>query len=52
MNLSLHLAQSVAPLTPTGRRGRPWRYPHALYLVLLKLFPCPRRWRRTLPTLR
>ena len=31
----LRLAQEVAPPTPTGRRGRPWRYSHALYLALL-----------------
>ncbi|MEZ0347565.1 MAG: hypothetical protein ABWJ90_03515 [Thermus sp.] len=31
----LRLAQEVAPPTPTGRRGKPWRYSHALYLALL-----------------
>ncbi|WP_353513470.1 hypothetical protein [Thermus sp. LT1-2-5] len=31
----LRLAQEVAPPTPKGRRGRPWRYAHALYLALL-----------------
>ncbi len=31
----LRLAQEVAPPTPKGKRGRPWRYDHALYLALL-----------------
>ena len=30
----LRLAQEVAPPTPKGKRGRPWRYSHALYLAL------------------
>ncbi|WP_243095674.1 hypothetical protein [Thermus thalpophilus] len=32
----LRLAQEVAPPTPTGHRGRPWRYPHALLLGKLR----------------
>jgi len=29
----------VAPPTPEGQRGRPWRYDHGLYLaLLLKVF--------------
>ncbi len=28
----LRLAQEVAPPTPKGKRGRPWRYGHDLYL--------------------
>jgi hypothetical protein len=31
----LRLAREVAPPTPKGRRGRPWRYDHGLYLALL-----------------
>ena len=31
----LRLAREVAPPTPKGKRGRPWRYSHALYLALL-----------------
>jgi hypothetical protein len=31
----LRLAQEVAPPTPKGKWGRPWRYSHALYLALL-----------------
>ncbi|NHK39011.1 hypothetical protein FJR75_05775 [Thermus thermophilus] len=31
----LRLAREVAPPTPKGKRGRPWRYDHALYLALL-----------------
>ena len=31
----LRLAQEVAPPTPKGQRGRPWRYGHDLYLALL-----------------
>ncbi len=35
LELCLYLAQEVAPPTPKGHRGRPWRYTHALYLALL-----------------
>jgi hypothetical protein len=31
----LRLAREVAPPTPKGKRGRPWRYDHGLYLGLL-----------------
>jgi hypothetical protein len=31
----LRLAREVAPPTPKGQRGRPWRYDHGLYLGLL-----------------
>jgi hypothetical protein len=31
----LRLAREVAPPTPKGQRGRPWRYDHGLYLALL-----------------
>lgn len=31
----LRLAQEVAPPTPKGKRGRPWRSGHDLYLTLL-----------------
>ena len=31
----LRLAREVAPPTPKGKRGRPWRYDHGLYLALL-----------------
>ena len=31
----LRLPREVAPPTPKGKRGRPWRYDHALYLALL-----------------
>src|SRR5690606_42048468 len=31
----LRLAREVAPPTPKGKRGRPWRYSHALYRALL-----------------
>jgi hypothetical protein len=35
----LGLAREVAPPTPKGQRGRPWRYDHGLYLaLLLKVF--------------
>ncbi|ALJ92054.1 hypothetical protein [Thermus aquaticus] len=35
----LRLAREVAPPTPKGQRGHPWRYDHGLYLaLLLKVF--------------